>query len=98
LLGDVLGQNVTNLPGRIEVNGENFLDLNYTRMLSDNYLKLKAPNHFGGNAGSRIFSPYTDLNSAARRDLGDHQSAPDNNIKTRRNNRNLQRDMDGYQL
>src|SRR5205823_9808580 len=44
------------------VNGENFLDLNYTRMLSDNYLKLKAPNHFGGNAGSRIFSPYTDLN------------------------------------
>jgi hypothetical protein len=62
VITDVAGQNVTNLPGRIEVNGENFLDLNYTRMLSDNYLLLKSPNHFGGNAGSRIFSPYTDLN------------------------------------
>jgi hypothetical protein len=61
-LTDVVGQNVTNLPGRVEVNAEKYLDLGYSRIASDNYLLLQATNQFAGNAGSIIFSPYTDLN------------------------------------
>lgn len=61
-LTDVAGQNVTNLPGRVEINAEKYLDLNLTRIASDNYLLLKATNQFAGNAGSVIFSPFTDLN------------------------------------
>jgi hypothetical protein len=62
VLSDVTGQNVTNLPGRIEVNAGNYLDLSLSQISSDNYLLLKSPGHFGGNTGSRIYSPFTDLN------------------------------------
>jgi hypothetical protein len=61
-LSDVAGQNVTNLPGRVEVNAEKYLDLGFSRIAADNYILLQATNQFAGNAGSVIFSPYTDLN------------------------------------
>ena len=62
VLGDVFEQNVTNVPGRIEIIGNKTLALTNVHMASLNYMLLKATNHFTSSAGSRISAPYVDVN------------------------------------
>ncbi|MBA4148273.1 MAG: hypothetical protein H0X66_09165 [Verrucomicrobia bacterium] len=51
---------VTNLPGRIEITaGE--LNLAAARINAENYLSIKATNHFYGNRRSVIVSPFVDV-------------------------------------
>lgn len=61
LLGEVAGQNVTNLPGRIELTADKYLVLSNAQVSSGSYVLLKATNHFGGSAGAEIAAPYADL-------------------------------------
>lgn len=62
LLSDVYGQNITNAAARVEISGTNYLDLNEATISSGSYLLLQGTNKFGGSAGARVESPYTDLN------------------------------------
>src|SRR5207245_4540900 len=62
VLGDVFEQNITNVPGRIEIIGNKTLALTNTHMASLNYMQLKATNHFTSSAGSYITAPYVDVN------------------------------------
>src|SRR5258708_3705039 len=48
-LGDTLGQNITNVPGRVEITATNSLDLTLARITADNYLLLNATNQFLGS-------------------------------------------------
>jgi hypothetical protein len=61
VLGDVAGQNVTNLPGRIELTADHFLTLTRAQISSVNYILLKATNQFGGSSGAQISAPFADL-------------------------------------
>jgi hypothetical protein len=61
VLGDVAGQNVTNLPGRIELTADRFLTLTQAQISSVNYILLKATNQFGGSSGAQISAPFADL-------------------------------------
>lgn len=61
LTNNVIGQNVTNLPGRIEITADHELSLNRTRIDALNYLLLRATNHFVDSARSSIISPYSDV-------------------------------------
>jgi len=61
IMGEVAGQNVTNLPGRIELTADKYLVLTNAHISSVNYLLLKATNHFGGSAGAEISAPFADL-------------------------------------
>jgi hypothetical protein len=60
-VGDVAGQDVTNLAGRVEITGDNVLDLTQTRISALAYTLLKATNHFKSSAGAYIQSPNLDL-------------------------------------
>jgi hypothetical protein len=60
-MGDLAGQDVTNMAGRIEITADNTLDLTQTRISALEYLLLKATNHFIGNAGAVIQSPNYDM-------------------------------------
>jgi hypothetical protein len=60
-IGDIAGQDITNLPGRVEIVAENLLDLTHSQVSSLNYLLLQATNHFTGSALAQIASPYTDI-------------------------------------
>lgn len=61
LTNNVIGQYVTNLPGRIEITADRELSLNRTRIDALNYLLLKSTNHFVDSARSSIISPFTDV-------------------------------------
>jgi hypothetical protein len=55
---------LTNLPGRIEINAEETLDLRFARISGLNYMGLKATNHVNGINGATISVPYSDINLA----------------------------------
>ena len=61
VLGDTFGQDVTNVPGRIEISASKFLNLDQARISSLNYLLLSATNQFGGSAGAQISSAFADI-------------------------------------
>src|SRR5205085_2199429 len=61
VLGDNFGQDVTNVPGRIEISASKFLTLDQARISSLNYLRLRATNQFGGSAGAQISSAFADI-------------------------------------
>lgn len=61
-------QTIYTLPGRVEIfaNGTNgVLNLNNTRIESENYLRIEATNHFAGNTNCSISSPYVDISLAS---------------------------------
>ncbi len=55
---------ITNLPGRVEINARQTLDLTQTRITGPNYLRLTATNHFVGSAGANIVFPNADITLA----------------------------------
>lgn len=55
---------LTNLPGRIEINAEETLDLRFARISGLNYMSLKATNHVSGVNGAKISVPYSDISLA----------------------------------
>lgn len=61
VLGDTFGQDVTNVPGRIEISASDYLIMDQARINSLNYLLLSATNQFGGSAGANISSAYADI-------------------------------------
>jgi hypothetical protein len=58
----IVGGNVTNLPGRVQLSSSNSLNLANTHILGDNYVRLHAPVNYLGNSNSMIGAPYSDLN------------------------------------
>ena len=62
LLSDTVGQDVTNIPGRIELRASQTLDLSMARITSLNYLSFQATNHFLGSRGAQIAAPFADFN------------------------------------
>lgn len=62
VLGDIGGRNPTNVPGRIDIEADSYLDLSHTHISSLNHLLLKATNHFAGSPDSRISAPLVDIN------------------------------------
>jgi hypothetical protein len=62
ILADVAHQDVTNLPGRIELSADRNLNLEQARISSLNYLALNATNQFVSSRRAQVSSPYADLN------------------------------------
>jgi hypothetical protein len=62
--GEVYGQDVTNLPGRVELIGNTTLNLNNARIAANNYCLISATNHFVGSSNAVIAAPFLDLNLA----------------------------------
>jgi hypothetical protein len=62
VLTDIGGRNPTNVPGRIDIEADDYLDLSHTHIASLNHLLLEATNHFVGSPDSRISSPLVDIN------------------------------------
>lgn len=62
VLTDIGGRNPTNVPGRIDIEADNFLDLSHCEITSLNHLLLKATNHFASSVDARISSPLVDIN------------------------------------
>ena len=62
ILSDVVGQDVTNIPGRIELNGFGALNLQLAHLTAQNYISLNATNQFVGSGGAQISAPYSDMN------------------------------------
>jgi len=62
LVADVVGQDVTNMAGRIDINASKFLDLTDASISSASYLSLRSTNHFGGSPGADISAPWSDIN------------------------------------
>ncbi len=62
VLTDIGGRNPTNVPGRIDIEADNYLDLSHSHISSLNHLLLEATNHFVGSPDSRISSPLVDIN------------------------------------
>lgn len=58
--------NVTNylgiLPGRIEINATNELNLTAADIVGPNYISIYAPHQFDGSGSAQIYAPYADLN------------------------------------
>lgn len=50
------------LPGRVEINATNDLDLTAATITGPNYISLNAPHQFDGSSGAQIFAPYADIN------------------------------------
>ncbi len=61
LLPDVVGRNVTNLSGRIELRAEGTLNLSNAQISALNYTLIQATNHFIGSQGAKIVSPWLDI-------------------------------------
>ncbi|HWW00692.1 MAG TPA: hypothetical protein VNZ64_13425 [Candidatus Acidoferrum sp.] len=59
---DIAGGNVTNLPGRIMLTADKFMDLSHAHISSLNYLSLTSTNHFAGSEQAQISSPFCDIN------------------------------------
>jgi len=62
ITSDTVGADVTNSPGRIEMNGFGALNLELAHVTSQNYLSLVATNQFMGSAGAQISAPFLDVN------------------------------------
>jgi hypothetical protein len=62
VLTDIGGRNPTNVPGRIDIEADDYLDLSHTHIASLNHLLLEATNHFVGSPDSRISAPLVDIN------------------------------------
>ena len=62
IVSDVAGQDVTNIPGRIEISAEQTMDLSLARIKSLNYLSLAATNQFLGSSQAQIAAPFADIN------------------------------------
>jgi hypothetical protein len=62
ILSDVSGQDVTNIPGRVEVSASQGLDLTRAQITSLNYLSIQATNQFLGSSNAQIAAPYGDFN------------------------------------
>jgi len=62
VLSDTFGQTYSNSPGRIELTATNYLTLKNSLLSSLNFLRVTATNQFGGSAGAKISSPYSELN------------------------------------
>lgn len=58
----VPGQTVTNVPGRIVINADKYLDLTRATLSGPNYLNLVSTNHFVGCTNAQITSPFMDIN------------------------------------
>ncbi len=56
------GSTIPNIPGRIEINASEVLDLTLANITGPNYLSLASTNHFVGSAGAQITVPYMDIN------------------------------------
>ena len=61
VVGDLAEQNITNLPGRVIITGSDYLDLKLSRVTALNYMLLSATNHYGGNEGAALSSPFMDV-------------------------------------
>src|SRR5262249_6495394 len=61
VLGDVFEQDITNVPGRIELIANKTLALTNAHMASLNYMLLRTTNHFTSSSGSTISAPYVDV-------------------------------------
>ena len=59
---DIANGNVTNLPGRIMLTADKFMNLSHAHISSLNYLSLTSTNHFAGSEMSKISSPFCDIN------------------------------------
>lgn len=55
-------QNVTNLPGRVELSGDYYLNLSNIQITGPAYMSLVSSNNFVGSQGALIQTPYADLN------------------------------------
>lgn len=62
ILGEVAGQTFATLPGRVEIEASDHLDLNRARISSVNSLLVKATNHFAGADRARIAAPFISMN------------------------------------
>ncbi len=62
IISNVAGQDVTNIPGRIELSAAQTLDLTRAQITSLNYLSLQATNQFLGSSHARLAAPFTDFN------------------------------------
>jgi hypothetical protein len=62
VVGDLAGQNITNLPGRIDLTANKVMNLTRAQITSVNSLTLKATNHFVGSSGARITTAFADIN------------------------------------
>jgi hypothetical protein len=60
--GDIYGQTVPQLPGRVEITGSGTLDLTQTRITANNFISISATNHFMGSGRATIAAPYLSLN------------------------------------
>ena len=63
-LGDLAGQTVATLPGRIEINADKYLNLDRARISSLNYLSVNATNHFASSSRAKIISAFASMNLA----------------------------------
>jgi len=61
LIEDVVGRNITNLSGRVELRADGSLSLSNARIAALNYTLIQATNHFVGSKGAQIVSPWMDI-------------------------------------
>lgn len=54
-------QSITNLPGRVELNGGADLNLSFAQINGPYYLSMVSTNQFNGSAGAFIASPYAEI-------------------------------------
>jgi hypothetical protein len=62
--GEIYGQDVTNMPGRVEIFASRTLNLERSRIGADNFMILSCTNHYLGSPGAQISSPIIELNLA----------------------------------
>lgn len=55
-------QSVTNLPGRVQISADSYLNLSNVEITGQNYTSLYCTNEFAGSGGALIQAPYADLN------------------------------------
>ena len=53
---------ITNLPGRVQIYADNYLNLSNAQVTGENYMSLVSTNDFAGSGGAFIQTPYSDLN------------------------------------
>ena len=62
--GEIYGQDMTNMPGRVEVFANSTLNLERTRISADNFMILRCTNHFLGSPGAQISAPIIEVDLA----------------------------------